>query len=190
MNIIILGAGPTHGSCPYDREVWGVNRIVKFPNFQKKGNKLFFLDNMATFDPEIMTVADLFNNRDKIEYITTPENVEFLKQYNIPAKEFPLDEIVEKYHTKYFANTICYMVAYAMYSGVNGIALYGVDHINYREYMIARCGLEYWLGRAQQSGIDLEVAGDSAILNTITGKLYGYEFLYDKDTKPAEKFLV
>jgi hypothetical protein len=189
MRIIILGSGPTHGVCPYNREVWGVNRVIRFPKFQEEGNKLFFFDNLETFNPNVMSIADLFNNKGDIEYITSAKNVEYLKKYNIPAMVYPLDEIIDKFKSKYFANSISYMVAYAMYQGVKSIAFYGIDHINYREYMIARCGLEYWAGRAQQSGIDLEVAGDSAILNTINGKLYGYDFLYDENTVPKEKFL-
>ena len=192
MKIIILGSGPTHGTCPYDREAWGVNRVIRFPRFQtpNNGNKLFFFDDIETFNPDVMTIADLYNNRGDIEYITTPKNVEALKKYHIPAFPYPLDEIISKFQSRYFANTISYMIAYAMYKDVEGIAFYGADHLNYREYMIARAGLEYWAGRAQQSGIDIEVAGGSAILNTLNGKLYGYEFFYDENTVPEEKFLV
>ncbi len=189
-DIYIVGGGPTHGTCRYDRESWGVNRVIRFPEFWRDGNKLFFFDDMATFDPNVMTVADLWNAKGIVEYLTTPKNVEYLKKYDIPASVYPLGEIADKFRSNYFANTVCYMVAYAMYEKVNNIGLYGVDHINFREYIIARAGLEYWLGRAQQSGIDLEIAGGSAILNTINGKLYGYEFFYNKDSKPAEKFII
>ncbi|KKL18411.1 hypothetical protein LCGC14_2475810, partial [marine sediment metagenome] len=126
-DIYIVGGGPTHGTCKYDREAWGVNRGIRFSEFWKDGNKLFFFDDVATFDPNVMTVADLWNAKGIVEYLTTPKNVEYLKKYDIPASVYPLGEITEKFRSNYFANTICYMVAYAMYEKVDSIGLYGVD---------------------------------------------------------------
>ena len=188
--IILLGSGQTHGACPYNKETWGVNYVVRYPDFLKNGNKLFFFDDLSTFNPRVMTFADLYNNRHLLEFVTTSKNVEFLKKYNVTATVYPLDQIIHKYKTHYFANSISYMVAYAMFTGVESMTLYGIDHVNYREYLMAKAGLEYWLGRAQQSGMDINICAGSAVLRTITDKLYGYEFKYDKNSVPEEKFIV
>lgn len=190
-DIIILGSGITHVACPYDREVWGVNAILQFPEFaERKGNKIFFFDSLVTMPPHVLTIQHLEDTAGIIEPITTPNNFLIMKKHKLEATVYPLGAITKKFKSSYFANTIAYMIAYAMYEEVRHILVYGTDHLSYQSYIMERSCLEYWLGRAQQSGITVEIAEDSAVLKTFNGKLYGYEFFYDENTKPEEDFVL
>jgi hypothetical protein len=91
------------------------------------------------------------------------------------CRKFPLREIVKKFGITYFSNTICYMVAYAIYTGVKQLDLYGINMSFGSEYTEEKGGLEFWLGYAMGKGIKVNVHGESSqVLKTASGKLYGY----------------
>jgi len=174
--IIILGSGATGAECPFDKEVWGCNNTIRNPN---RLDKLFFFDNILTFNPEIMHIDDLITRGNKVEYITTFHNAKFCSRKGILATVYPLAEVVKKFNTTYFANTVCYMIAYAMYMGAEKMDLYGIDHLTWQSYIVERCGVEYWLGRAEQSGVEVNITQESALCKTMDGKMYGYDEFYN-----------
>ena len=90
---------------------------------------------------------------------------------------YPLKKIVDKFGITYFANTICYMIAYAVYIGVKQIDLYGINMVpeDTTEYIHEKGGVEFWLGFAIAKGLKVKAHGDkSRVLKTKDGKLYGY----------------
>jgi len=187
-NIIILAVGPSWSECKFDREVWGVNSVARWP---WRLDKLFFVDPLETFNPSVMTVEDAAAAHTRgVQLITTQKNAAYAAKFGIPTTIFPLHEIVAKFKTTYFANTICYMVAYAMHQNVDNIAVYGADHLTNQTYILERPGLEYWLGRAEQAGIGVEIAEGSALLKTMNGKMYGYDDFYQNPHSEVDKVLV
>jgi len=95
--------------------------------------------------------------------------------HNIPTSmKYPLREIVAKFGITYFSNTICYMIAYALYKGVKSIDFFGVRMAYGSEYTNEKAGLEFWIGYAMGKGVKIKVHGESALLKTKTGRLYGY----------------
>lgn len=190
-DIIILGSGPSHGMCPYNRETWGVNIVINFPQFRAKaGNKIFFFDSLETFNADILSINNLIETQGLIEAVTTADNARIMSTYNLKATIYPLETVIQQLKANYFANSLAYMVAYAIFTGVKSIHLYGVDHLSYQTYIMERSCLEYWLGRAQGAGIDISIAEDSAVLKTYNRKLYGYDFIYNEHTKPDEDFVL
>jgi hypothetical protein len=175
--IILLGAGPSAAECPYDKEVWGVNTTIRWN--RRQINKLFFFDDLETFDPMVMSLDDLKYNHRNTEYISTFKNVKYAAKAGIEIIEYPLDAIIRKYNTTYFCNSVAYMIAYAMFTDVKSMDLYGIDHLTGQSYLTERAGAEYWLGRAAQSGMEINVSLGSAILHTMNGKMYGYDCFYD-----------
>ena len=169
-NIILLGSGVTAADCPFDKEVWGCNNTIRT---EKKVDKHFFFDDLATFDPKVMHIQDLIGNSHETEHITTFKNAQLCSRIGVLATVYPIDEVIRKFGRAYFANTVCYMIAYAMYMGIKKMNLYGIDHLTWQSYIVERCGVEYWLGRAEQSGIEIDIAEGSALLKTLDGKLYG-----------------
>ncbi len=91
--------------------------------------------------------------------------------------KYPLREVVDKFGITYFSNTICYMIAYAVYIGVKQLDLYGINMVpeDTEEYYHEKGGVEFWLGFAIAKGLKVKVHGDkSRVLKTKDGKLYGY----------------
>lgn len=97
------------------------------------------------------------------------------KTHEVPnSVRFPIERIWEKFpERKYFTNTIAMMIAYAMVEGYREIALFGVHMATTGEYTFERPNCEYWLGRAEQAGINLYIPDGSDMLKS--NNIYGYE---------------
>lgn len=139
-------------------------------------------------------LTDLTKVREGLQFQAKFKKEDFIKRINdrkvpyitqkfypeIPlSQSFPLKEIVAKYGTPYFTNTICYMIAQAIYEGVTHMQLWGVYQGGYQEYLRERKGVEYWLGLAAGFGIKVEIRGVSLLFtNDDDGRLYGYRKTY------------
>jgi len=187
-DIIILGCGPTCADCKYDTEVWGVNSVAAW---NERLDKLFFFDDLEAFNPMVMTIADVANSYNRgVELVTTQKNAEYCRGLHIPTTIYPLSEIVAEYHTAYFANSIAYMLAYAMREKADKVKLYGIDHLTFQTYILERACLEYWLGRMVERGIEVEIASGSALLKTGDGKLYGYDHFFNTAASSLDRVIV
>jgi hypothetical protein len=157
-DLIILAKGSTKNQCPFDgAEVWGVNDVGSSPEFKDK-----HLDRVFTFDPrtpeflkEARGIAPIWSWRDYADV------------------QYPLKEVIDKLKVRYFTNTLSYMLALAIYEGWERIRMYGVDAPYGGIYFMEKAGLEYWIGRAQQAGIEITTAEGSDLLRTHDGLLYG-----------------
>ncbi len=90
--------------------------------------------------------------------------------------EFPLKQVVEKLGgVIYFTNSICYMIALALYEGCEQIDLWGVAQLGIKEHMNERRGVEFWLGIACGIGVRVTINGISALLTHEGDILYGYK---------------
>jgi len=96
------------------------------------------------------------------------------------AVEFPLQDVINSTGAAYFNNTVAYALAYAIHIGVKKIGIYGADY-SYEHMHKAEKGrgcLEFWVGIAAARGIEVEVAGDSTLLDACvpdSHKFYGYD---------------
>lgn len=182
--VTILGCGHSFVDCPYDTEVWGVNEIYR----KAKGriDKIFFFDDLCH-----VSVPELKEQQKKgVEIISREDIAEETKQYGLQITPYPLQEIIEQFKTRYFSNSICYMIAYAIYKGCDKLKIYGADHLLSEEYFQFKWGVEYWVGRAEQAGIEVKIARDSALCTTPDNKLYGYGFKSADSLRIQEKFLI
>ena len=102
---------------------------------------------------------------------------------------YPLDEIIAHFNTKYFASSVCFSLAYAIYAGYEKIWLYGIDHTTGTCYVMQKACVEYWIGRAVERGIEVVIPKGSALCKTMNGKLYGYDFVYDMNSKIPEQVM-
>lgn len=87
--------------------------------------------------------------------------------------DYPIDDVIKSFDSRYFTNTVSYMVAYAAYLNVPLIKIYGVDVTFGAPYAQENRGVEYWIGRAQERGCTVEVAPNSHLLRTVSGVMYG-----------------
>lgn len=175
--VILLGMGSTGYQCPYDAEVWGVNR-----GFRKcRGmDKLFMSD--TRLDPRGDIQFDIDNLRDVEFPIISLHQVKGIK-----TKRYPYKKIVEKFGTTFFTSTICYMIAYALYKGYNYIRMYGVDMITTQEYEREKGGVEFWAGIAKGMGCKVEISRGSAVCQTKTGVPYGFKLPVNTDLMKSYK---
>lgn len=109
--------------------------------------------------------------------------LEFLKDCPIPkimqkedcvldAAEYPLDKIIDHFDSRYFMCSFAYMIALAMYLGYKEIHMYGVNMLMLDD-LSQKYNCDYWLGKAEESGIKLQLSLYCDLL--IMPKLYGYE---------------
>lgn len=87
---------------------------------------------------------------------------------------FPLERVIGILGRDYFTSTVAYCLAYALaQSDVAEIGLWGVDLVHSTEYADQRPCAEYWIGRAESSGLKVTIHERSALLRQL--QRYGYE---------------
>jgi len=84
---------------------------------------------------------------------------------------YPIDKVIKYFGSRYFTNSISYMMALAIKRKAKQINLWGVDMEAGSEYSFERPSVTYWIGQAEARGIEVTTA------NGLTDPLYlyGYE---------------
>ena len=162
--LLLLAKGNTRTLCPFDGgEVWGVNDVGSFPEFKGK-----HIDRIFTFDPR------------SNDWLAKARVAPIWSWQPYADFKYPLREVTDRFFGKgthleqaYFTNTISYMLALAIYEKFERIKLYGVDAPYGGIYFMEKSGLEYWIGRAQEAGIEVIPCEGSLMLQTYDGILYG-----------------
>lgn len=172
--ITILGSGPKWETYPQDRETWAVGKMVMLVEPPKRADRLFSLDAIddmkiikrGAFTREAFVKA--INDRHVPFYTSVPEA-------EIPlALEYPLKEVFEKFKVPYLSNTICYMIALALYEGATELNLYGIAQMGTHEYVAERAAVEFWLGMAMGMGVAVNIETPSLLLRNNSEYPYGY----------------
>lgn len=121
-------------------------------------------------DGQTWAVGSLFNKVDADlffcmhDFDNPPRNA-------IHQGNYPLNEIINKYDSGFFTNTISYMLAYALYNEVDCVELYGVDlDGNYEHQSASVC---YWIGYLRGKGVEVKIAESSPLCDT--DFLYGFQ---------------
>jgi hypothetical protein len=97
--------------------------------------------------------------------------------------EFPLDEVVTDTRCAYMNNTVAYAIAFAYWSRVAHIDLFGIDFSYKHNIHFAEAGracVEFWLSKCIEKGIKVGVSPRSALLDSnvpLNERLYGYHRL-------------
>jgi hypothetical protein len=96
---------------------------------------------------------------------------------DVPASvEYPKGRILLEYGgvRRYFKNQTAWMIALAFAEGVTHLGLWGINYGHDTEYEIQRGSAEYWLGRAEERGVQVFLPDECTLLAEPAG-LYGYE---------------
>ena len=86
--------------------------------------------------------------------------------------KYPLENILDTFPQRYFTNSVAYMIALAVFQGVEEIQIWGVDMATKEEYTAQRSGVEYWVGLAQGAGVDVLIPEMSDLCKSRV--LYGF----------------
>lgn len=90
------------------------------------------------------------------------------------VQAFPIERVVGLLGRDYFTSTVAYCLAFALAQpDVAEIGLWGVDLVHSTEYSDQRPCAEYWIGRAESSGLKVTIHEQSALLRQ--RHRYGYE---------------
>lgn len=184
--IAICGTAPSSiGEAPFDDEaweIWGTSRLWKQIPRADAWFELHPLDE----------VGRGWDCTEKQRRERREEHIEWLAEAPIPVYlqdederipgglRYPLDEILEYVSERfgdedaYFTNTISYMLAFALYSEVDEVGIWGVDMALEDEYQHQRPSVEYWIGLLRGAGIRVRVPHQCDLLQA--SHLYGYEW--------------
>ena len=163
-------------------EIWAINAMIGvLPNI----DRAFILDPMNRFldTEDAGTMTPMM--RKKLPKCNFPIYTCELDDRVPAAVEYPIELIIHDLGCSYFNNTIPYAIAFALWSKVGKLSLFGID-FTYRSNMhfaeAGRSCTEFWLSKCIDAGIQIEVAPRSTLLDMdipIQEKLYGYHRLTD-----------
>lgn len=90
---------------------------------------------------------------------------------------YPFEDIMKKYGN-YVASSFVWMLMYAVDKGYEKIIFDGIDYMTYpldsfREIMLERSNIEYWIGYFRGKGIEINTSRCSGIFKNYA--IYGYE---------------
>ena len=177
-HVIILGSGNKWDDCDYKYETWIVAKMLMMQECRgteppKRVDKLYSMDDidyLLTVRHGSFTKQEFINriNESGKEYISCR------KHPDIPlSKEYDLGKAINTLPIPYFSNTICYMIADAIFAGKKSIHLWGVSQGEKIEYITERGGVEFWLGYAIGKGIDVTIHTPNSLLGD-RKFVYGY----------------
>lgn len=92
----------------------------------------------------------------------------------IGLENYPLNEVCIQFDTDYFSSTVDYAIALALYREFKEINLYGCT-MTIADYSTLKCGCDFWCGYAKGKGAKLKVHGETTIMKTTNGLIYGYD---------------
>ena len=181
--ITILATGIDWQLCPFDGEVWSINGGYKVKDRVEGAHvdRLFLADKLYTeysspnFDVDEMNSLGI--------PIVSVNHIEGLNY-----EPYPFKEISRHFETDYFANSICYLIAYALYHGIKNFRCYGFQFQTPREVIEQKPCLEYWLGRAEGMGGKVNIHGVTTLMKHFRGFPYGFredEYGYITDESGA-----
>ena len=169
--VAIVGSGVPFQTEKYN-EVWANNNAYLSFAFRQL-NKLFIMHKQHKKRGELVydwgDIA-IKAKQNGFQVITLHDILE------LPDRvAYPYEEIVRMFDTDYFASTICYQIAYALYQGFSTIGFYNLGHFSgvsdETDDLNERCGEEYWIGRASQLA-SVYVDKTCDYLTTTTGLPY------------------
>ena len=208
-SIIILGTGGSAKFCDFNTkngepipngEVYGVNGTYTMPRIMPKKlrrfysqDKLFMTDSLFSHEYGTLNFDIKAYNRFAKKYNCELISLNKMKlgKYKMNAKRYPYKKVSEYFGTEYFTDTICYMIAYALYDNTelgmlsNGVIrpelkqplvlrLFGIDMATTREFQQSKGGVEFWLGVAMGLGCEVYVAPGGTIMKPPCMVPYGH----------------
>lgn len=169
MEVVLIGKGDGRELAPkYGSGVttWGVNDVVA----HRQCDVCFWMDRHLMKDSQMD------------ELVTASVNATGTPMYSVKtwddiptSVEYPREEIFKTFGTDFFADSLCYMVALAIYQGFDTLSLYGFNYSHGSNYVTEKPAIHYWLGVAIGRGLTVSVHGPHCeIFKTKDGKVYSY----------------
>ena len=187
-SVAIVGLGGSQGIFTssvangkhYD-EVWAINSMM----VPIKHDRVFMMDPPSRFLDTEKAGSQTLALRKSLGSHPGPIYTCTLDKRVPGAVLYPLEEVVKTTGLCYFNNTVPYALAYAIFQEVEKLFLYGIYYSYKSNVYMAEAGracTEFWLACCVKSGMEIEVAYSSSLLDTNVPeneRLYGYHRLDD-----------
>lgn len=193
--VAILGLGPSikdylsetarkKNLCHVD-EIWGINTSHR----AFACDKIWVMDDLENMSRNYPDWAN------ELKLVDTPI-ITCRKYDDWPSSvSYPLEAICKEFKDDYFSTTVAYMIAYAAYTRVEELLLFGID-FHYPNAVIVEtgsAGVAYWLGIAKERGVHFKIPGSSTLLDAnlihvddSTGTPKATRYLYGYDYNPQD----
>jgi hypothetical protein len=153
-----------------DCEIWGVNQVTRFIPREDRHFQIHH-----NWDDQAHWAANT-DQRKWLEHAPVPIYM-ISHDPSIPnSVAYPIDRVKENLNLTgkdYFTSSIAFMIALAIAEGFKRIGIYGIDLIIGREYQFEKACVEFYLGIANERGIDIFLPANSALL--WQSHRYGYD---------------
>lgn len=171
--------------------------------YRKKKGPIWCLNNMVP--SEVSDIEHLHWDIHKPLHHPESELLADYMKLHIPEKVrkvqvftrdmYPLQEIYDAFHIKFFYTSIAYMLALAIHLGYKHIYMYGVDYFSgeHDTYMVPAC-IEFWIGVAKGRGIECYLSEYSQLFKSpdkwkIDNYNRGVRLGKEPDWIPSAKYL-
>lgn len=161
-------------TCPWDDPTWELWGHASSRAWYRRE-----LDRYFDIHPRACWVKNGKNQSRYTEWLRTTTVPVYMqeKHPDVPASvAYPKDRILLEFGglRHYFKNTMAWMTALAMAEGVTHLGLWGINYGHDTEYETQRGSAEYWIGRAEERGIQVFLPTECTLLAEPAG-LYGWE---------------
>lgn len=160
--IIILGTGRSAVHSPREKkdvpkgtEVWGVT-------YSYRTN---YVDKLFEFHGKEASQEVVPDFIERVNGLGVPVYTRFKWDELDNGIIFPIEDVVKEFNTKFFLNSISYMIAFAIMQKPKEISCLGVDMRDNIEYIKEKGCVEFWLGVAHGRGIKVSTAPCSYVLH-------------------------
>lgn len=169
--VAIVGSSNTSRHlAPYDDFSWDIWTLNDMHTIAKRFDRHFELHSQRIIEKDKDDLAG------EIEWlksnITVPVYMAEPADWVPMAVQYPTETIVKEFGS-YFTNSISWMIALAIYEGVDELGIWGVDMAHGTEYAAQRPSCEYMIGIARGRGIPVFIPEQSDLLKC--AELYGLE---------------
>lgn len=151
MRLTIVGKGPSWIECPFEtQELWGTATCLLVDGLKDHDfTRVFAFDCDAGIPPAIEAAK--------------ARNIPLMAPFEFATEPFPSVDIVRRFRSSFFLNTMSRMIAYAIYLKYNRLHIYGIDQGPGWGLQQSKPHVAYWIGRAEQAGIDVRLGRGSLI---------------------------
>jgi len=133
--------------------LWTINGAW---TYHPKSTMGFMMDDHKFHRPETHPQPEWYDNLMKEAQIPIMTS-KYYPQYP-PLVEYPIREIIKKFKTSYFGETVDYMIALAVYFGVKKLIFIGCDYQLHDRFPGERASTEYWIGKVEAMGVECDAS--------------------------------
>jgi hypothetical protein len=168
--VALVGTAPSSvADAPYDDNSWEIWSLGSNAGKVRRFTRWFELHTVDVLDSARCIDK---NRQDFLNKIGKDLFIGHESEVFPNASLYPKDEIVKTFGN-YFTSSIAWMIALALYEGVDEIGLWGIDMVGDCEYSYQRACCEYYLGIARGKGITVTISPHSPLLRA--ERLYAFE---------------